>query len=312
MLEDRGQRLPDRPVHERPATGEHLVEHTTQREEVAARIGPEDRAACSGDIVSGACRSACRRRPRASRPCFSLPGFPADESGQAEVEHLHRTPAAVRNTLPAFTSRCTIPFRVREGQRSPRSPLRDPAPLRATRAGPRSTRARRVSPSAQLHHRPHLLPRSRPTSWIATTPGCASAAIARVSRSKRRTHPIRAREVGVQHLDRDVAPELRVVRAVDFGHPALADPRAGSHSGPSCAPGASGASAAAACSPLFPPGGERHDAVGRFEAVSDVADRVDVGRVLEDPVRSSRRSVVTQRSTLRGVTTMALPQTFVA
>ena len=52
--------------------------------------------------------------------------------------------------------------------------------------------------------------------------GCERAATARASRSKRASASGRAREIGRQNLDRDIAIQLRVARAIDLAHAARA------------------------------------------------------------------------------------------
>ena len=64
---------------------------------------------------------------------------------------------------------------------------------------------------------------SRPTSWIARMLGWLSAATTRASRSKRASACAFGGEPLGEHLDRDVALQPGVARAIHLAHPAGAD-----------------------------------------------------------------------------------------
>ena len=97
---------------ERLASGQHLEQHATEREDVAAVIGRKP-FACSGDMyaavprITPACVAIMLSVGEFATFCAAAVGL--DRLGQAEVEHLD---LAVRRDLQlaGFRSRWTMPF----------------------------------------------------------------------------------------------------------------------------------------------------------------------------------------------------------
>ena len=86
-------------------------------------------------------------------------------------------------------------------------------------SAPRRRAASRASAPSSSSITRKGAPSSMPKSWTARMCGWSSAAVARASRSKRAQAIGVSRQFCGEHFDRDVPPELRVVRAVDLAHP---------------------------------------------------------------------------------------------
>ena len=85
----------------------------------------------------------------------------------------------------------------------------------------RRSRSRRVSPSTNGMVN-QSWPAVSPESWTVRMCGCWSRAASRISRWNR-SGPSDCGELGVEHLERDRAVVLEVVREVDRGHAAAAE-----------------------------------------------------------------------------------------
>ena len=144
--------------------------------------------------------------------------------GQAEVEDLRRRRSVVRVMFAGFRSRWMKPRLVRglqrvgdlprdrqrlsDRQRAARDPLRERAPSTSSRI--RRGRRRRASSESVDGADVRMIQRRRAP---------------RLAFEAREAIGIGREELG-QHLDRDVASEPRIARAIDLAHPACAE-RAG-------------------------------------------------------------------------------------
>ena len=138
---------------------------------------------------------------------------------RASPKSVTRTrPSRPTRTLSGLKSRCTSPAACAAA--SPRRRAHDRQHL-----APRALRVLSQRAASRLRRAPSRRTRvagSVPTSWTATTFGCASRAIACASRTSHVWPPLRGRG-GPEQLDRDLAVELGIVRRVDDPHAAGAE-----------------------------------------------------------------------------------------
>ena len=114
------------------------------------------------------------------------------------------------------------PLLVRRLEALARSAGREGAPRDGNRAA-RDARGE-VLALDQLHDQEAAVA-SASKPWRVATLGWLSAASERASRSKRASALAVAGELLGQHLDRHLAPEPRVARAIDLTHPSRAEER---------------------------------------------------------------------------------------
>ena len=206
---------------EQPPAGEHLVEHAAGGEDVAAAVDP-----LAGDLLRRhvAERAEHDARRRSCMPVDAGRRGPLEPlQREAEVQDLDRAVGREEDVLRLQVAMDDAFRRApRPGRRRSRRRSRPP---RATAAAPASRRARRVCPSSSSMTAKGT-PSATPSSWIDRMLGCESAATARASVSKRcRIAGIRGDVLG-HDLDRDVAREPQVARAIHLAHAAGAE-RAG-------------------------------------------------------------------------------------
>ena len=181
----------------------------------------------------GSCRHACRRRSVRVRDSLGADAVAGDRLRQPEVEHLH-VPVGRDLDVRRLQVAVDDPLLVRGFERLgdlPRDRERlceRQAAARARSAScPRASRPRPAPAPAPGRRR---TPRRRRSRRCADDSGDASM---RASRSNRARRSGSVSEGSRQDLDRDVASQLRVARAIHLAHAACANLRRRSRYGPS-------------------------------------------------------------------------------
>ena len=228
----RGQHVAHRLAAEKAPPRQHLEEHDAERPDVGALVhrlaarllrrhvggGAEDEAGRGAGAARGWATATGRRR--------TLPGALAGPGlGEAEVEHLDlavRCHLHVRGLEVAVDDALLVRLFERLGDllarsRAPRR--RAPARASGARRGPRPGRA----PSRGRGRSSRRAASPRRNRRGGRCSGWLSEASSFASRSKRARRSGSAAKAARQQLERDVAPELRVRRAIDLAHAAGAE-----------------------------------------------------------------------------------------
>ena len=200
---------------ERRFAHEHLVEHAAERVQVAASVDGFARRLLRAHVRRRADRHAgLRHAPSSPAALHRLADAEVGDERVAVLQQdVLRLDVAVHDAL----ARARRPAR-----RPPRARC---APRPATgscgsRVEPVAQRLARARPASRSRGRPPASPESNSGRMC----GCDSRAASWISRRKR-SRPSDCGEIGVQHLERDVAAVLEVVREVDGRHAAAPSSR---------------------------------------------------------------------------------------